>query len=267
MHEKKVSVIMGVYNPVEEYLVQAVKSILNQTYKNFEFIICDDGSTQNIEIFKKLKTLDERLIIIKNDSNMGLAYSLNKCISISSGEYIARQDDDDISERNRLNIQIDFLEKHSDYSFVGSNIILFDENGEYSNFIFPKQPINNDFLFTSPFNHGSIIFRKKDLLEVNAYRVSKETRRCEDYDLFIRMYLDGKKGYNLQKYLYKFREDNNAKKRRRFKYRIDDMLVRKRYFKKMDFGLKRYFYIVKPVLVGLLPISLLNSLKRIYYKK
>jgi beta(1,3)galactosyltransferase epsH len=260
-----ISVVMGVYNPDKEYLINSVNSILNQTFEDIEFIICDDGSNKNAYLFEELEKLDSRIIIIKNEKNMGLAYTLNNCIVHSQGKYIARQDADDISKKDRLEKQFNFLEKNLCYSFVGSNISLFDENGEYSVFKFPMCPQNRDFLFTSPFNHGSIMIRKKILEKNNMYRVSKETRRCEDYDLFIRLYIDNRLGFNIQEELYFFREDKDAKKRRKFIYRVDDFKIRKKYFKKLGIGVERYVYMIKPILVGLFPVEIIDFMKKIYY--
>lgn len=260
-----ISVVMGVYNPDREYLIDSVNSILSQTLEDLEFIICDDGSDKNIYLFEELKELDNRIIIIKNEKNMGLAYTLNNCINHSRGKYIARQDADDISKKDRLEKQYIFLENNIIYTFVGSNISLFDENGEYGVFKFPICPTNRDFLFTSPFNHGSIMIRKEILEKNNMYRVSKETRRCEDYDLFIRLYIDNRLGFNIQEELYFFREDKDAKKRRKFIYRVDDYKIRKKYFKKLGIGFERYLYMIKPILVGLFPIKILDFMKKIYY--
>ena len=265
---KKVSVIMGVFNPQNLDMIDlSVNSILNQTYKNIEFVICDDGCEKKVsQYLESLKEKDDRIIVIHNSKNMGLAYSLNNCINHASGSYIARQDVDDISREDRIEKQINFLENNISYSLVGSNISLFDGNGKYGVFKFPECPTNRDFLFTSPFNHGSIIIRKEILEKNNMYRVSKETRRCEDYDLFIRLYLDNRVGYNIQEELYFFREDKEAKKRRKFIYRIDDFKIRKKYFKKLGIGLERYIYMVKPILVGLLPIKIIDIMKKIYYR-
>lgn len=230
---------MGVYNPDKEYLINSINSILNQTFEDIEFIICDDGSNKNEDIFDELKNLDNRIIIIKNEKNMGLAYTLNNCINYSSGKYIARQDADDVSKKDRLEKQFNFLENNMSYSFVGSNISLFDENGEYGTFKFPNCPTNRDFLFTSPFNHGSIMIRKQVLEQNNLYRVSKETIRCEDKE---------------------------SKKRRKFICRIDDFKIRKKYFKKSGIGLERYIYMIKPILVGLFPVDIIDYMKKIYYK-
>lgn len=263
-----ISVIMGVYNPTNmEMIDNSIHSILYQTFKNIELIICDDGSEQSVsDYLSDISQKDGRIVVIKNSVNRGLAYSLNRCISISRGEYIARQDVDDVSQEDRLEKQILFLKEHPEYSFVGSNIIRFDERGSYASFSFPEKPQAEDFLFVSPYNHGSLLFKKQDLIKNQGYRVANETKRCEDYDLFIRMYLNGQNGYNLQENLYYFREDMDSKKRRNLKYRFDEVKVRKLYFKQMGFGLRRYLFIIKPILVGLIPKSFLDGLKDCFYK-
>lgn len=264
----KVSIIMGVFNPKNENMLKnSVRSILNQTLKDIEFIICDDGCNEAAKKWiENLKQYDTRIKIIRNSENRGLAFSLNKCLKLAKGKYIARQDADDYSNTERLEKQYNFLEQHCDFAMTGTNINLFDEKKVFSAFKFPEYPKKNDFLFCSPFNHGSIMIRKEVIDRLKGYNTSKQTRRCEDYDLFIRLYLNGYKAYNIQEYLYNFREDKAAKKRRKFKDRIDEAKVRYKYFKKMGFGIERFFYIIKPVLVGLLPINVIDFLKKIYYK-
>ena len=114
MEKPLISVIMGVYNPPSyNVLKRAIDSVLNQTYENIEFIICDDGS--NVETKQWLDEIvqtDQRIKCIDNSANIGLAATLNRCIQISKGKYIARQDADDYSDKTRFDKQIDFLEKN-----------------------------------------------------------------------------------------------------------------------------------------------------------
>ena len=120
-----ISVIMSVYND-EKYLSKAVESILNQSYKDFEFIIVNDGSTDNsFEILEKYQQDDKRVILIEQD-NIGLTKSLNKAIDMACGKYIARMDSDDISLLTRFQKQIDFLEQNKDYALAGTNIAKID---------------------------------------------------------------------------------------------------------------------------------------------
>ena len=115
--EKQVSVIMGVYNQWNrEALQKAVKSILNQTLTDFEFIIYDDGSDPEVAGYiRELEKLDERIVLIGKEENHGLAFSLNMCIGAAKGKYIARMDADDIALPERLQVQYDFMEQHKEY--------------------------------------------------------------------------------------------------------------------------------------------------------
>lgn len=119
------------FNEVDYY--QSLKSVLadNQSFKDFEFIICDDGSTNGVtqEYLSKLKKLDKRIRIIGYKTNRGLGYSRNQCISLSKGKYIAFQDDDDVSEPQRLEEEVVFLNKHEQFSFVGTIANVFNKDG------------------------------------------------------------------------------------------------------------------------------------------
>lgn len=258
-----ISVIMGVYN-IEHLSMfhDAVESVLSQTMHNFEFLICDDGSTDNTwDILSDLAREEPKIRLLRNSSNMGLAFSLNQCINESYGIFIARQDADDISDKTRYQKQIDFLKQNNHISFVGSNVSLWDETGRWGQRNFPRLPEVKDFLFTQPFVHGALMFRKEALQEVSGYRVAKETRRTEDYDMLMRMYSKGLRGANLSEQLYHFREDRAAQKRRKFCYRIDEAKVRYQRFQELDLMPSAWPYILKPIVVGLIPPVLLRKLK------
>ncbi|WP_304153468.1 glycosyltransferase [Megamonas hypermegale] len=244
----------------------AIDSILNQTYRDFEFIICDDGSNDGTyELVKNLTKKDKRVVLIKNDKNRGLAFSLNHCISIAKGKYIARMDADDISVLNRLEKEIRFLENHKEYAVVGCNMFYMNEKGIWGKRILAEKPNKKSFLFTSPFAHPTIVMRKEVLKKLNGYRVEKITRRLEDYDLFMRLYAKGYKGYNIQEFLYQFREDTDAFKRRAYKYRWDEVKIRYRGFKELNLLPKGFIYVIKPLIIGLIPqryLSILRNLRK-----
>ena len=117
-----VSIIMGVYNCKNYNLLRkSVESILQQTYKDYEFIICNDGSTNNtLEELKKIAQSDSRIKIISYEKNRGLNHALNECLAVSQGKYIARQDDDDVSKPERLKKQVQFLDENREYAIVGT---------------------------------------------------------------------------------------------------------------------------------------------------
>ena len=117
-------------------------------------------------------------------------------------------------------------------------------------------------LFRSPNVHPTIMIRTEILKEIKGYRVVKETRRAEDYDLFMRLYASGYKGYNIQKELFKYREDHISLRKRKYRYRIDEAKVRIYGFKKLGLFPKAVPYVIKPLIVGLLPYRLLVWLRR-----
>lgn len=261
----KVSIIMGTYNVNNDNKVKiAIDSIINQTFKDFEFIICDDGSTDgSYEYLMKLVDIDKRIILIKNDINKGLAYTLNRCLNIATGEYIARMDSDDICYPTRLEEQVSFLDNNKQYDIVGCNAELIDDNGVWGELKHIECPQKRDFLFGSRFIHPTIMMKKKSYQLLKGYRVSKETIRGQDYDLFMRAYSLGCKGYNIQRKLYQYREDKNSYRKRTYKNRINESIIRYKGFKQMGLLPKGYIYVFKPLLVGLIPARILKFTKKI----
>ncbi|MFC5283377.1 glycosyltransferase family 2 protein [Pedobacter alpinus] len=123
----ELSVVMSVYN-AEPFLKEAIESILNQTFKKFEFIVVNDGSTDNsLDVINSFN--DDRIVLIDQE-NIGLSRSLNKGVFISKGKFIARMDADDISLPERFALQLDFLRKNKDYVLLGSNIYFIDIKGK-----------------------------------------------------------------------------------------------------------------------------------------
>lgn len=263
----KISVVMGVFNG-EARLEMAINSIIQQTYKNWEFIICDDCSIDNsYEKLVEISNKDSRIKVIRNEKNVGLAASLNKCIHISKGEYIARMDDDDYSYPDRFKKQVDFLDNNIEYDFVSSSIDLYDGKKitGYQK-VRNNCPTKQDFLWGSCFVHPATMFRKSSILEVNCYRVDKETRRAEDYDLFMRMYAKGMKGYNFSESLLRYYMDMDAMKKRRYIYRLDEVIIRYKGFKSLKLFPKAIPYIFKPLFVGLIPRFILIYVQKNFYK-
>lgn len=259
---------MGVYNCKNfELLRNSIDSILKQTFTDFEFLICNDGSTNDtLEQLKQIEKLDERIRILSYESNQGLNFALNTCLKEAKGEYIARQDDDDTSALDRLEKEVMFLDANQEYSIVGTLADVVDDNGVWGKYTVPEKPMKNDFYWNSPFMHPTILIRKNAYETVNGYRISKETRRCEDIDLFMRMYAAGFKGYNIQEKLYSYRMINDPKKKYRpMKYRIDEAVVKFKGYKAMGNLLGGLPYVIKPVLVGLIPQRILYEIKMKIY--
>lgn len=247
---------MGVYNQMDsDVLFAAADSILQQTLSDFEFIIYDDGSTPEVgEYLKQLAQMDDRIILIGGQDNHGLAHSLNECILLAKGKYIARMDDDDISSPNRLQVQVDFLEHHPEYAWCGCNARLFDSSGIWGYRQMPEKPDKQDYLRYSPFIHPSVMYRAALFEENQGYLDSAETLRCEDYEIFMRLEKKGLKGYNIQNYLFNYREDKRSFQKRKLKFRIAETKLRWRNFLEMDmlFPLG-WLYALRPMAGAVLP--------------
>jgi len=185
----KISVIMSVYNG-EHYLAQAIESILNQTFQDFEFIIINDGSTDRSE--EIIKSYDDDRIILINQQHKGLIYSLNYGLQKAKAKYIARMDGDDISLPDRLAIQLSFMEKHDDIGVLGTGCQFIDHLGFLTGEKLNRQgehfEILNSILKAKGYVsiiHPTVMIRKDLLLRVGGY--NERFPVCEDVDLFLRI--------------------------------------------------------------------------------
>ncbi|BAY66033.1 family 2 glycosyl transferase [Calothrix brevissima NIES-22] len=201
----KISVIMPVWNS-ERYLAEAVESVINQTFTDFELIALNDGSTdQSLQILKNFAQQDQRIKVISYE-HQGYSPLLNLGLSMAKGEYIARMDSDDICTPERFEKQVEFLDNHLDYVAVGAQALRIDPEGDPIAYI--DFPLDNDAIDTSQMNgkgkimHPASMIRKKVLLEINGYR--PEFEPGEDYDLFLRLAEVGKLA-NLPDVLLKYR--------------------------------------------------------------
>ena len=261
--EYRVSIIMGIYN-CENTLDEAIQSLLDQTNQQWKLIMCDDGSNDNT--YKKAENYAEQyenIILIQNDKNMGLNYTLNHCLEYVDTEYVARMDADDISLPTRLEKEINFLDNHEEYTIVSTPMIYFDENGDFRVGKGNGEIIKSDFIKGTPFCHAPCMVRSEAYRKVKGYTVAEKLLRVEDYHLWYKMYLNGYRGYNLKEPLYKMRDDRDAKNRRKYKYRINEAYVK--YLIVRDFNLSKinYIRVLKPLIVGLLPTFLYDFLHRI----
>lgn len=162
----KLTVLMAVYNG-ERFLRDAVESILNQTFCDFEFLIINDGSTDGTRDIL-LSYQDQRIRLVENECNIGLTKSLNIGLALARGEYIARQDADDISYPNRLQKQLEFLEAHTEVMLLGTQMRTIDKNNFPIGYVFPKAV--TDFgccwqmTLDSAFIHTSVMFKNSFIL-------------------------------------------------------------------------------------------------------
>lgn len=197
-----VSVLMPVYKTAP-YLREAMDSMLCQTFKDFELIVLNDCSPDNAE--KILDAYDDpRIIRYKGEKNVGLSNVLNVGIGMARGKYIARMDSDDISLPQRLQVQIDYLDKHTDVDLVSVGMQLF--GARETTWIREQnvEKVKIEALFHSPVLHASSVWRK-DSFEQYGLRFRQEMVPSEDYDLWTRSLVKGLKLINLQDVLYKYR--------------------------------------------------------------
>lgn len=254
----QVSVIIPTFNATKS-IERTLDSILCQTYQNFEIIIVDDKSTDGtFELLKKLKKKDKRINIYQNHQNCKSAYTRNKAIALSLGKYIMQMDDDDYCSKDRMEKQVEFLDNHKSYDFVGSNSFLFDDEGIYGAMKMIEFPSKRDLIKTSPFINPSVMFRKHSLNKVNGYRVSNETTRAQDYDLYLRMYVLGMKGYNIQENLIYYYKDTKTFNKSSFHYRFGEAKFRYRNFKKMGLFPRAIPYVIKPMILAVIPNKILS---------
>lgn len=250
----RVSIIMGIYN-CQKTLPEAVDSILNQSYKDWILIMCDDGSEDSTYRIAEeyCRKYPEKIRLMKNTINQGLNKTLNRCLQNADTEYVARMDGDDISLPDRLEKEIAFLDSHPQYDIVSTPMIYFDDNGVYRTGRGGKEPKIESMVTGTPFCHAPCMVRKRAYDTVEGYSERKDRQRVEDWDLWIRMYEKGFKGFILPDPLYKMRDDRNAYSRRKFSYRINEAKVGASAITRLKLQKWRYVLCLRPIIVGLLP--------------
>ncbi len=203
--KKLVSVLIPVFN-VEEYVEEAIQSIMDQTCKNLEIIVVDDASTDGTyDAVKKLAIKDERIKLFRNEKNLKIAGTLNRALSKANGYYIARMDGDDISAPGRIEKKVKFLELNPQFDLVGCSIKTMNENGEIvgkADYYADEEFLKATLKYRTPVNHFWVT--KKSVYEkLGGYR---EMAGIEDYDFLLRLTTAGVRYTNLQKYYgYYFR--------------------------------------------------------------
>lgn len=254
---------MGIYNCAPT-LAEALDSLLAQTYQGFKVVMCDDGSSDNTYDVAQsyVDRYPDKFILIKNRQNLKLAATLNHCLKYADTEYVARMDGDDLCDPKRFSIQLEFLDKHSEYSHVSTTMKLFDERGEYGQTaIRANEPGINEFKSGTPYCHAPTMFRKSALDEVGWYTAEPKVQRIEDYYLWYKLHKKGFQGYNLDMPLYWMRNDMNAFGRRKFKDRLIIYKIKIEVCKGL--GIKfGFFYAVRDLAKGLVPTALVSLIRR-----
>lgn len=265
----QISVIMGVlYRRSDVSLLRrSIQSILRQTWTDFEFLICDDGSNrQTIRLIDELAERDRRIRRIRPGNKITLPEKLNVCLKEARGCWIARMDDDDFSHPDRFEKQLAALREHPEIDFVGCNVRLRREGNIVGQRMLPEFPEIKDFLFVQPFIHPALLFRREALIAVNGYSEDRYCQLCEDYDLLLRLYAKGYTGKNLQECLLDYSLPAAAQGGRTIRHRWNEAVTRYRRFRELKLLPKAFPYVVKPLAVGLLPKALLSQVKQRFYR-
>ncbi|MDD3266704.1 MAG: glycosyltransferase family 2 protein [Burkholderiales bacterium] len=256
-----ISVVMPVYN-AEKYVAEAIESILNQTYSDFEFIIIDDYSTDNsYEIINKYAKADKRIRLFRNEVNKKLPKTLNFGISQSLGKYIARMDADDISLPERFTKQIEFMEQNPDIGVCGSYAEVFYASNGLMKVQLDHGSIKSFTLFfLNNLIHPTLMVRKSIFEYDGLWYDENLDGLAEDYELWIRFLLNGVRFTNLDEVLLKYRSSPNqiTNQLKIGLAKFSNQLVIKNL--KSLFGDKyhtslmqhHYFYIQKPVFAKLI---------------
>jgi glycosyltransferase EpsE len=259
----KISVIMTTYND-QNYVEQSIDSVLNQTFSDFELIVCDDCSTDDTpNIIKRKAGQDRRIRYIENEINLGFCKCLNLCANLATSPFLARMDSDDISLPDRLEIEYNFLSNNPNLAACGSSAFLFDEKGIWGLAIGEKQPKIKDALRGTPMIHPSVLMRKDALASVGYYTIFKGKIRCsEDYDLWLKMLSCGMTIENLPDVLLMYREGKESYKKRKIKYQLFYVNLQKKWYKKTGHFCFFSFSVIKNLLIGFLPRKLYQFLHR-----
>lgn len=195
-NKPEITVIMSTYNRAD-YLPAAIESILNQTYKNFEFIIINDGSTDTTQkVLESYAKKDDRIILVKNSSNKGLISNLNLGLDMAKGEYIARMDDDDYSLPQRFAIQKEYLDKHPDITVLGTGYFTRETQTYYKGG--PEDPKKAKIIsyIRVPVLHPTTMFRRT-FLNKHSIRYNARYPSSEDTDFFHQIAVKGGKIKNI----------------------------------------------------------------------
>lgn len=200
IHNPKVTVLLSVFNG-EKFLHEAIESVLNQTFKDFEFLIINDGSNDSsLDVI--LSYNDPRVRLIENKRNIGLTRSLNKGLKLAKGQYIARMDSDDISMPNRFDEQIRYFKKHPDVAVLGTSAYRIDENSKIIGKLISLVNPDKKLFEQNQLSHGSVMFEKKVINSLGGY--DELFRYSQDYELWLRV-AQRNKVRNLNQILYKSR--------------------------------------------------------------
>jgi glycosyltransferase len=258
MSKPKISVIMSEYNTPPDYLRASIESILNQTFKDIEIIIVDDCGKNDLDsITEEYK--DKRIRVIKNNKNIGLVESLNKAITASKADILARMDTDDIADENRLEEQYNFMINHEEYSVVGTLANEFSKNSTTGVLGKPGEKTAKSLAYGDSIIHPSVMMRKKDIQSVGGY---KNYKRAEDLSLWFELVMKGFRLFVIDRVLLNYRVKEEDYSKRKFKTRGGEIKARLHYYHLTKAPVLAYLVIIKSIVSSILPTRIVAFFRR-----
>jgi len=233
---------MGVYNCAGT-IDEAISSIVTQSYRRWELVVCDDGSLDEtpLKLAEWKSRLGERMLLLTNERNLRLAATLNRCLSQARGDLIARMDGDDRSAATRLERQVAYLREHPEIDLVGTAMRRFDERGVADLVPVRANPGPQDLKYGAPFCHATIVARRAVFDSLGGYSTARDSERVEDLELWFRFFERGLRGANLVEPLYLVREDMAAVRRRTLRNRWNVAQTMTRGYRRLRFPLVWYW--------------------------
>ena len=258
MSKPKISVIMSEYNTPPDYLRASIESILSQTFKDIEIIIVDDCGKNDLDsITEEYK--DKRIRVIKNNKNIGLVESLNKAITASKADILARMDTDDIADENRLEEQYNFMINHEEYSVVGTLANEFSKNSTTGVLGKPGEKTAKSLAYGDSIIHPSVMMRKKDIQSVGGY---KNYKRAEDLSLWFELVMKGFRLFVIDRVLLNYRVNEEDYSKRKFKTRGGEIKARLHYYHLTKAPVLAYLVIIKSIVSSILPTRIVAFFRR-----
>ena len=258
MSKPKISVIMSEYNTPPDYLRASIESILSQTFKDIEIIIVDDCGKNDLDsITEEYK--DKRIRVIKNNKNIGLVESLNKAITASKADILARMDTDDIADENRLEEQYNFMINHEEYSVVGTLANEFSKNSTTGVLGKPGEKTAKSLAYGDSIIHPSVMMRKKDIQSVGGY---KNYKRAEDLSLWFGLVMKGFRLFVIDRVLLNYRVNEEDYSKRKFKTRGGEIKARLHYYHLTKAPVLAYLVIIKSIVSSILPTRIVAFFRR-----
>ena len=260
----KITVIMSVYN-AQTYLNEAIESILNQSFSDFEFLIINDCSEDDTrKILDGFARQDHRIKLLTNKKNLGLTKNLNRLVQMSNGEYIARMDADDISLSERFKEQIDYFESHTDIDITGTYSQNISSEGKVigeRKVPHTHEEITKLLPKLNPLSHPTVMFRTSALKRIGGYNERYKT--SQDFHLWFKATGHGLKINNIPKVLFQYRMNDSYVSRKSFQYRLNEFKIKLDGYKLIKHPWYKYHTALISLVLAILPPFLFNQLKKL----